>query len=72
MYVSSSKIGTPPTPIPQARVPSPPDQRVGVHTRLRLRGWGVPIPTTGEKNLALCLFCVLLAWIQNVEKVSTS
>ncbi len=27
---------------PQASVPSPPDQRVGGHTRLRLKGWGSP------------------------------
>ncbi len=41
-------IGTPPTPLLQATVP-PLNQRVGGRTRLRVRVWGVPIPTTGEK-----------------------
>ncbi len=35
-------IGTPPPLQPQASVPSPPDQRVGGYTRLRLKGWGSP------------------------------
>ncbi len=35
-------IGTPPPLKPQASVPSPPDQRVGGLTRLRLKGWGSP------------------------------
>jgi hypothetical protein len=48
------RIGTPPTPLPQASVPYPPDQRVGGHTCLRLRGWG-----RLRKSLALCLLCDL-------------
>ncbi len=35
-------IGTTPPLLPQASVPSPPDQRVGGQTRLRLKGWGSP------------------------------
>jgi hypothetical protein len=42
-------IGTPQTPLPQASVPSPPDQRVGGHTRLPLRGWGSSNSDAGEK-----------------------
>ncbi len=38
-----------PTPLPQASVPSPPDQRVGGHTRLHLRGWGSSNSDAGEK-----------------------
>ncbi len=29
VYVPSLELGLPPTPLPQASVPSPPDQRVG-------------------------------------------
>jgi hypothetical protein len=36
-----------PTPLSPASVPLHPER--GGHTRLRVRGWGVPIPTTGEK-----------------------
>ncbi len=54
-------IGTPPTPFPQASVPSPPptpDQRVGGGgTRLRLRRWGSPNSDDWRKSLALCLLC---------------
>jgi hypothetical protein len=42
-------IGTPPTPLPQARVPSPPYEMVGGHTRLRLRVWGSPHSDDGRK-----------------------
>ncbi len=42
-------LGTPPTLLPQASVPSPPDQRVGGHTRLQLRGWGSSNSDAGEK-----------------------
>jgi hypothetical protein len=50
-------IGTPPTPLPQARVPSPPPppQRVGGHNRLRLRGWGSSNSDDWRKCSALCL-----------------
>jgi hypothetical protein len=44
------EIGTPPTPFPQAIVPSPPPGlKGGGRTRLRLRGGGVPVPTTEKK-----------------------
>jgi hypothetical protein len=51
-------IGTHPTPLPQASVPSPSVQRVGGHTLLRLRGWGSPNSDDWRKGLALCLLCV--------------
>ncbi len=41
-------IGTPPTPLPQASVPSP-HQRVGGTLACGCGGWGVLIPTAGEK-----------------------
>jgi hypothetical protein len=47
-------IGTPPTPLQQASVPYPLNQRVGGHTRLRVGG-GVPIPTTGKKLSTLAI-----------------
>ncbi len=62
-------IGTPPTPLPEASVPSPPDQRVGGgghqgtymflggHTRLQFRGGGVPNSDDWRQSLALCLRC---------------
>ena len=40
----------PPPPLPQARVSTPRNQRGG-HTRLRVRGWGVPIWTSGKNTL---------------------
>jgi hypothetical protein len=46
-----------PTPLPQAIVPSPPDQRDVGHTRLRLRVWGSPNSDDWRKSLALCLLC---------------
>ncbi len=45
-------IGIPPTLLPQASVPPPHRTKGwggGGHTPLRLGGWGVPIPMTGEK-----------------------
>ncbi len=39
-------IGTIPTPLSPASVTLPPEPGVGGHTRLRVRGWGSPIPTT--------------------------
>ncbi len=42
------RIGTPPPPFSQASVPPP---KGVVNTGLRVRGWGVPIRTTGEKKL---------------------
>ncbi len=35
----------------------PPDQRVGGHTRLLLKGWGSPNSDDWRKSLALCLLC---------------
>jgi hypothetical protein len=63
-------IGTPPIPLPQASVPSPPDQRVGGHTRLSLRGWGSSNSDAGAKSLALCLLCGKFAVVRlTVEAV---
>ncbi len=51
-------IGTPPTPLPLASVPSPPPgTKGGGHTSLRLRGWGSPNFDDWGYSLALCLFC---------------
>ncbi len=41
--------GISPNPLSPASVLLPPVQGGGGHTRLRVRGWGSPIPTTGEK-----------------------
>jgi hypothetical protein len=46
--VPSSELG-PPTPSPAVSVYPPLNQRRGEHTRLRVRGWGVSIRTTGKK-----------------------
>jgi hypothetical protein len=43
--------------VPRCALP-PPDQRVGGHTRLRLKGWGRPNSDDWRKSLALCLLCV--------------
>jgi hypothetical protein len=44
-------IGAPPTPLPPASVPLPPEPGGGGHhTRLRVRGWGSPnSDDSGEK-----------------------
>ncbi len=43
VYVPSSEIETPQTPLLQASCPPPPPRPKGEgHTRLRLRGWGSP------------------------------
>ncbi len=42
-------IWTPPTPLHLASVPLSPEPKGGGHTRLRVGGGKVPIPTTGEK-----------------------
>jgi hypothetical protein len=56
-------IGTPPTPLPQASVPSaPPDQKGGA-PRLRLKGWGSPNYDDWRKGLALCLLCGENQWL---------
>jgi hypothetical protein len=52
---------TPPPLLLQASVPSPPDQRVGGHTRLRLKGMGSPNSDDWRKSLALCLLCGYVA-----------
>ena len=49
------RIGTPPTPLPQASVPSR-NQR-GLHSCLRVKGWGSPHSDDWRKSLALCLPC---------------
>ncbi len=43
-------IGTPPTPLPQVSVPSPPDQKVGGTLARGSGDGGVPIPTTRVKT----------------------
>ncbi len=48
LYVPSSELGLP-QPLSRKQVCPPLNQRVGGHTRLRLGGGWVPIPTTGEK-----------------------
>ncbi len=50
-------IGTPPTTLPQASVPSPPPKGGGGNTRLWLWGWGSPNSDDWRKSLALCLLC---------------
>jgi hypothetical protein len=55
IYIECALVGIgtlPPNPsLSPANVPLPPEPKGGHtgHTRLRVRGWGVPIPTTGEK-----------------------
>jgi hypothetical protein len=47
-------------PSPASECALPPRPKGGGHTRLRLRGWGDPIPKTDwRKSLALCLLCAL-------------
>ncbi len=38
-----------PTPSVASECAPPPGTKEGVHTRLRVRGWGIPVPTAGEK-----------------------
>ncbi len=45
-----------PPPLSPASVPLPPEPGGG-HTRLRVRDWGVPIPTIGEKLNPLPTLC---------------
>ncbi len=48
VFVPSSKLGLS-QPLYRQRVCPSPQNRGGGHTRLRERGWGVPIPTTWGK-----------------------
>jgi hypothetical protein len=48
MYVASSELG-PPHPLPQASVSPPLDPKGVSNTRLRVREWGDPVKTTGQK-----------------------
>ncbi len=62
MFVSLDRIGTHPPPLPQARVPPPPQpKKGGVHTRLGV-GWrgGGANSDDRTKSLALCLLCALI------------
>ncbi len=52
----SSKLGLRPTHNSRKRV-SPPRNQRGGHTRLCVRGWGVPIRTTGKKPSTLSSLC---------------
>ncbi len=45
-----------PPPASECALP-PPDQRVGGHTRLRLKGWRSHNSDDWRKSLALCLLC---------------
>jgi hypothetical protein len=48
-----------PTPLAVSECALPPPyQRVGGHTRLLLKGWGVPIPTTGKTLSTLPTLCI--------------
>jgi len=48
-----------PTPLAAGECSLPPDQRVGGHTSLRLKGWGSPNSDDWRKSLALCLLCAI-------------
>ncbi len=48
-----------PTPLAASECALPPDQRVGGHTRLQLKGWGESQFQRLEKRLALCLLCAV-------------
>ncbi len=53
-------IGTPPTPLLQAIVPPPPNQRVGGWAQSPAGGgWGSPDSDDWRKSLVLCLLCGL-------------
>ncbi len=56
VYVPSSELGlsNPSLVSDSASVPLPPNPGERGHNRLQVRGWGVPIPTTAIKSLALC------------------
>jgi hypothetical protein len=59
------RIGTPPPPHPQSSVPPPLWFRGWVHTRLRDRGWGVPIPTRGQTlwyTLGIHVLCAIYVY----------
>ncbi len=63
-------IGTPPTPLPQASVPSPPpDQRVGGGgaNSPAARGWRSPNSDDWRKSLALCLLCDLKHIVRRIS-----
>jgi hypothetical protein len=52
--ISSRRNWDSPNPSPASEY-APPDQRVGGHTCLRLRGWGSPNSDDWRKSVALCL-----------------
>ncbi len=54
--VPSSELGLSHSLSRQRVCPSPLNQ-TGGHTRLRLRGWGIPNSDDWRKTLALCLLC---------------
>jgi hypothetical protein len=47
-----------PTPLAASEYALPPGPKGGGHTRLRLKGGGVPIPTTGETLSTLPTLCL--------------
>ncbi len=70
MYVPSSELGLPPTPLPQASVPSPSGPKGvggGGQTRLRLKGWGSPNFDDWRKGLALCQLCGLATPVPGLQ-----
>ncbi len=58
-YMSPRRNWNSPTPLAASECALPPGQRVGGHTRLRLKGWGSPNSNDWRKSLALCLLCAL-------------
>jgi hypothetical protein len=56
-------IGTPP-PLPLASVSPTPTKEEGVHTRLRVRGWGSSNSDDWRESLVLCLLCRLTSHIR--------
>ncbi len=59
-----------PTPLAASECALPPYQRVGGHTRLLQKGWGVPIPTTGVTLSTLPTLCwetTMRHWIRETD-----
>ncbi len=64
MSVPSLELGPPPLPLPLASVSPTPTKEEGVHTRLRVRGWGSPNSDDWRESLVLCLLCRLTSHIR--------
>jgi hypothetical protein len=61
--VPSSELA-PPSPLPQASVSLPRNQRGWKNARLQVKGWGSPNSDDWRKNLALCA-CTLWLWLNS-------